>query len=832
MTNYFINNIDISNDFILSTTIPNGSNVITGYYTKYNGNYIDIGQIYDTFVNYPTPYNMDNSNFIINNGITYDIRKIIYNTQFTTDSLGSAEQNGTNGTVYAIAVSESNIYVGGNFTTVSDSTQTISVNNIAKWNGSWSALGNGTSGIVRAIAISGSNVYVGGDFTTVSDSTTISAKYIAKWDGAWSALGNGTNGIVYAIAISDSNVYIGGNFTTATVSGVTISVNNIAMWNGSWSALGTNGDSTKNGTGGTVYAIAVSGTETDIYVGGDFTTVSDTTISARNIVKWNGSWSPLGVGIKNGTNNIVTSIKVLGTNVYVGGNFTKVYNSNQSILVNRIAIWNNLSNSWSALGSIETSKNGTSGIVFALAVSGTDVYVGGDFTRVSDSTQTNVSASNIAKWDGTKWYALGIINDSTKNGTNGIVRTIAISGTDVYVAGEFTTVSDSTQTNLLVNRIAKWDGTKWYAFGTGTNGIVRTIAISGTDVYVGGDFTRVSDSTQTNVSANRIAKWNGSWSTLGDGTSGVVRTIAISGTDVYVGGDFTRVSDISANRIAKWNGSWSVLGTTLQNGVGGAEINSIAILGTNLYVGGGFNRVSDQSRFDSGSINRIAIWDNTLSLWKALGTIGNILRNGANGTIHAILVSGTDIYVGGEYTSLSDSTQINLSANRIAKWNGSWNVVGINEPSQNGTDSEVCTFGVLGKNLYVGGDFTTLSDTIQQDISANRFVEWDGVSWSAVVMPSNGTNGQVNSIESDNNNLFVGGNFTKVSDSTQINVPSKYLSIWNGKKWNSIKRSSDNGPNNIVNAIGVSESNVYIGGSFNQFTYSSKTISVNNITKL
>ena len=40
--------------------------------------------------------------------------------------------------------------------------------------------------------------------------------------------------------------------------------------------------------------------------------------------------------------------------------------------------------------------------VYALAVSGMDVYAGGDFT-----TAGGVSASRIAKWDGTSWSALG-----------------------------------------------------------------------------------------------------------------------------------------------------------------------------------------------------------------------------------------------------------------------------------------------------------------------------------------------------------------------------------------------------------------------------------------
>src|ERR1044071_3361393 len=56
----------------------------------------------------------------------------------------------------------------------------------------FSPLGGVTGGAVNAIAISGSNVYVGGTFDAAGD---ISANYIAKWDGTtWSTLGSGMNG--------------------------------------------------------------------------------------------------------------------------------------------------------------------------------------------------------------------------------------------------------------------------------------------------------------------------------------------------------------------------------------------------------------------------------------------------------------------------------------------------------------------------------------------------------------------------------------------------------------------------------------------------------------
>ena len=65
--------------------------------------------------------------------------------------------------VYALAVSGSDVYAGGYFTSAGGSTAT----NIAKWNGSsWSALGSGLNSYVLALAESGNDVYAGGGFTT------------------------------------------------------------------------------------------------------------------------------------------------------------------------------------------------------------------------------------------------------------------------------------------------------------------------------------------------------------------------------------------------------------------------------------------------------------------------------------------------------------------------------------------------------------------------------------------------------------------------------------------------------------------------------------------
>jgi hypothetical protein len=68
-----------------------------------------------------------------------------------------------NNPVYALTVSDSDVYAGGQFWSADGNT----VNFIAKWNGStWTALGSGMNHYVYALAVSGNDLYVGGSFTT------------------------------------------------------------------------------------------------------------------------------------------------------------------------------------------------------------------------------------------------------------------------------------------------------------------------------------------------------------------------------------------------------------------------------------------------------------------------------------------------------------------------------------------------------------------------------------------------------------------------------------------------------------------------------------------
>lgn len=363
---------------------------------------------------------------------------------------------------------------------------------------------------------------------------------------SWSALDKGLNrnAFVSAIAISGSNVYVVGSFSGVGTGGSIVSgLNNIAKWNGTaWSAL-------DKGLNGSITAIAVSGTS--VYVVGFFSNVGTggTSVQGLNhVAKWNGlAWSALDKGIGKGQlpGEEVDCVAVNGTNVYVGGYFNAVGVGGTEVSgLNNIAKWNGIA--WVALD----KGLGPFSSVQAIAVNGTDIYVGGGFSEVGNGGVVVSGLNHIAKWNGIAWSALD-------KGLNNLVRSISVNGTDIYVGGWFTDVGDGATSVSGLNRIAKWNGVVWSALDKGLNQAVNAVTSIGSDVYTIGVFTNVGGGTPVS-GLNYLAKWNGTtWSSMEQGLNAIGGAIAASGTDVYVSGDFSTVGGGVAvtglNAIGKWN---------------------------------------------------------------------------------------------------------------------------------------------------------------------------------------------------------------------------------------------------------------------------------------
>jgi hypothetical protein len=641
-------------------------------------------------------------NVVANNIAAYNLTT---NTWYSLDT--TSANKGINGSVYSIVINDSDVYIGGNFSSAGG----VTVNNIVDYNIStktWNPLGSGTNGVnnaINAMVYFGGYLYVGGSFTNAGGS---SANYIARWDGsAWHSLGTPTNGVgstVYALAISGNSLYVGGGFSTAGGN----KAHYLASWNGtSWDSVGT---SATDIAGTYVYSILPAGNS--LYIGGAFTTAG--TITVNNIAMWNGtSWSAVGAGV----NGNVYDLTFYGGSLYVTGSFAAAGLS----AVNNVAAVDTSTDTWSALGTgSNVGVNVSPSYSEQVAVANGKLYLPGNF-----STAGGVSALGIASWNGTNWSSLG----GSPNSPDGNVYALALSGSNIYVGGSFPTAGSVQANNVAVFNTNTY---AWSSLGTGTaNGVdaqVNTIVVLGSDVYVGGNFVHAGGNP-----VNYIAMWDGTkWNTLGtspnEGVNNNVYGIGTFGTDLYVGGNFTTAGGSSAAYVAKWsNNGWSSLGSGVNH-----LVNAVAVGKNEVYVGGNFTTAG------GNSANYIASWNGTT--WSSLGTP----TNGVNSTVYTLVTYGDTVFVGGKFTTAGGN-----SASYLAKWNTHvWTPLGA------GVNNPVYALAINGTNLIVGGSFTASGL-----VDANDVIEWS-IADSSFSTLGDGLNNQADAIVSTGNDTYVGGSFS------------------------------------------------------------------------
>ena len=598
-------------------------------------------------------------------------------TNWSTLGNNGAGNGALSSSVNALAVDgNGNLYVGGWFTNVNNNGIVLgAADRIAKWDGSsWSALGSNGSengslnSIVTSLVTDGNgNLYVGGWFTDVNNDGIVlgAADRIAKWDGMnWSALGSNGAGDgslnlhVFTMTMdSNGNLYVGGWFSNVNNNGTILSAADyIVKWDGvNWSALGSNG-SIKN----QVLALTIDESG-NLYVGGKFSNV-DNLPAADYIAKWDGTnWSALGSnGAGNGSLNFyVNALTVDGSGkLFVGGDFTSLYDSANFINSPYFAAWDISSSNWyfPTNGSLQGAVNRE---IHAIVADGNgNIYVGGKFINLNGLG----AADYVAKWDGTSWSALG---------SNG--------------AGDGSLFSSYDVQNVTVNSLAV-DG----------NG----------NLFVGGWFNDVNNHGIPVPEADSIAKWDGAnWSALGSNDagsgslSGTVNALVVDENgNLYVGGNFGNVNNFGvilneADFVAKWDGAnWSAMGS---NGAGNGSLNShidaLAVDGNgNLYVGGGFTNVNNNGT-PIDAADYIAKWDGVN--WSALKDIGT---NGPlNGIVTALVVDGSgNLYAGGSFSNVNNNGYTLLTADYVAKWDGTnWSALGSNGAADGALNSTVEVFG-------------------------------------------------------------------------------------------------------------------------------------------
>jgi len=280
-------------------------------------------------------------------------------------------------------------------------------------------------------------------------------------------------------------------------------------------------------------------------------------------------------------------------------------------------------------GSLDDSWNPpVGGHVYAIAVTGTNIYIGGSFTNVGALTR-----NRIAKLD---YYTGAVLSNVWSQGVDATVYALATSANDIYVGGAFTQVGPGTH-----RYITKLDraGIRDIAFTNEANGIVRALYVDGTDIYAGGDFTSIGGATRHYLA--QLHYFNGMALAWDPSPNGEVYSLAADSGNIYAAGLFTSIGGQSRNAVAKINISTGNADAVWDVGIQGfswgwAVDNDLF----NVYIGGAFTNVAGQAA------------DGFVKVDLTTGVADPLWTNQPNTAVQAIDVVNTNIYVGGDFTAV------------------------------------------------------------------------------------------------------------------------------------------------------------------------------------
>jgi hypothetical protein len=516
-------------------------------------------------------------------------------------------------------------------------------------------------------------------------------------------------------------------------------------------------------------------------------------VAGVHVVAWNGSaYEALGNGIS-------TNVTLVGTNA---GTLYAVANV-------RRTLWRWDGASWVAV----TTLAGSSQILAITSHLG-DLYIGGTFTSVG-----GVAATNIARFDGSNWSAVG-------SGTTGTVNALASYGGALYVGGAWLFGAGT-------GALYSWNGSTWSAPGGGVtsdppgvqslfadaNGLVVAAGVitsvgglpclggparwngtswecltlpSGSSGYndrfanLGGDLVGTVEQTGTSTS-----RWNGSsWVSLGDGVqSSPTQALGVLGSDLYAFGELLNTSlPVASLYWQRWNGStWSSPDPWEPDmrGVQGTIYELYPYAGTLLALGV-FGQVGagDHLDFPKG----IASWDG--SSWHPVGS-GFVVPYDAT-SFQGNLVVGGFIHIAGPIDG-------------VVRWNGSaWSGlgVGLTYPEQFNPYAEVYGVATYGSDLVACGEFTKSGAT-----SVNGIARWNGSAWQPLGSGFDVLDEDVPlTMLADGTDLYVGGTFAAAGG-----VVARRIARWDGGAWHAVASGFADGE---VHAFTKFGNEVIAGGTF------------------
>ncbi|HMB70451.1 MAG TPA: hypothetical protein VKU85_14130, partial [bacterium] len=378
------------------------------------------------------------------------------------------------------------------------------------------------------------------------------------------------------------------------------------------------------GANGTVFTVVE--TPDVIYVGGSFTMIRPVTGQGAQLDLATGqadlNFPRLNVGGQ------ITAVAPDGAGGwYIGGDFSLV-GAESRISLAHIQSDGTVSD-WAPEVKLGSGTFEFNGDVYAISVTGSTVYIGGNFSHVDGQLRSCLAAIDRVTGDVAAWGP----------GTAGkAVRALVVDGSTAYVGGEFTSIGGETRNYIAAvdagtGAILPWDPS--------ASSFVRCLAVEPGAIYVGGNFTSIGGQSRSRIAELDPASGTAtSWDPAADNT---VFTLDVDGASVYAGGSFLTIGGASRTRLAELDAATGL--ATGWNPVLNGGVYDLAVGASEVYVGGSFSSPRRQIVAFGRSDGMPTSWDPS-----------------ANADVFALALTDDALFAGGQFTSIGGVRRNHIAA--------------------------------------------------------------------------------------------------------------------------------------------------------------------------
>jgi hypothetical protein len=418
------------------------------------------------------------------------------------------------------------------------------------------------------------------------------------------------------------------------------------------------------------------------------------------------------------------------------------------------------------------------GDVLTLTLSGSRLYVGGEFTQIAGVTREYAAAVDVDVGFATPW------NPHLDAG----VRAILPRGASVFLGGFFGSVDGQPRGGLAeVDRITG----RVMAWSPNPDDQVFALASHGDTLYVGGNFSSIAGLplrylAAFNLTLGKIMPWDAAISRMPDfifdGGPGV-RALLAGDNSVYVAGAFNRIGGAERQGLAEVEFGTATSTTWNPRAIRSnlaATVSSLSMHGATLYVAGGFDSLGGQPVRSAGAVD---IRTGLAHSWQPQ----------LDG-IRVVAADGHTVYAGGVFTSFGPEfpreclAALDARTGRVTDWNP-------------GSNDLVNSIIARDGKVYVGGDFSTVGGQLRTGIAAIDSATGLATDWN----PSCG--GQVWTLAVTDSLVYAGGSFGSIGGQLRSYLGAIDRGTGAATDWNP-------SPNDIVTTIVPNGRVIYAGGLF------------------